>query len=218
MKLQRKSGAVVTEGLHWKRVALRQQFRAKRQVEALAMPLIDLLRPGIAHHAADIGRPDRVIADFGVTIGMPVDAAAEMMRQHLRAEADAEKRLLLLQRHGEPIDLATDEIGGVIRAHGSAKGNGAGVAGHGLGQRIAEARATQVERIAALAQGVAEASGGRRLLVQHDQNRLEHSAIMASTTVKPQYPLDLDFQDAWRTSAMQPSEASLSGGLSVGAR
>src|SRR5262249_27271006 len=109
MKLQRKGGAVITEGLHRKRVSLRQQFGAERQVEALAMPLIDLLRPGIAHHAADIGGPDRVIADLGVAIGMAVGATAEMMRQHLGAEADAEKRLLLLERHGEPIDLATDE-------------------------------------------------------------------------------------------------------------
>src|SRR5215472_2588861 len=203
MKLQRKGGAVVTEGLHWKRVALRQQFRAERQVEALAMPLIDLLRPGIAHHAADIGRPDRVIADFDVTIGMPVDAAAEMMCQHLGAEADAEKRLLLLQRHGEPIDLAPDEIGGVVRAHGAAEGDGAGMAGHGLGQRIAEARATHVERIAALAQGVTEASWSRRLLMQHDQNRRAHGAVMASTTVEPQYPPESDFQAGSRTPAMQ---------------
>jgi hypothetical protein len=29
---------------------------------------------------------------------MLVDAAAEMVRQHLRAQADAEKRLLLLER------------------------------------------------------------------------------------------------------------------------
>src|SRR5262245_27038128 len=172
------------------------------------MPLIDLLRPGIAHHTADIGRADRIIADLGVTVGMAVDAAAEMMRQHLGAEADAEKRLLLPERHGEPIDLAPDEIGGVVRAHGAAERDGAGMAGHGLGQRIAEARATHVERIAALAQGVADASGGRRLLVQHDQNRLEHSAVMASTAVEPQYPLDLDFQDASRTPAMQPCEVS----------
>src|SRR5262249_38199443 len=145
-------------------------------------------------------------------------AAAEMMRQHLGAEADAEKRLLLPERHGEPIDLAPDEIGGVVRAHGAAERDGAGMAGHGLGQRIAKAGAAHVERIAALAQGVAHASGGRRLLVQHDQNRLEHSAVMASTAVGPQYPLDLDFQDASRTPAMQQSEASPNGGLSAGAR
>src|SRR5262245_62288752 len=106
------------------------------------MPLIDLLRPGIAHHTADIGRADRIIADLGVTVGMAVDAAAEMMRQHLGAEADAEKRLLLPERHGEPIDLAPDGIGGVVRDHGADESDGGGMEGHGLWRGIDDAAAT----------------------------------------------------------------------------
>src|SRR5262245_46477280 len=47
MKLQRIAGAVA-ERLHREAVALRQEVRAVRQIEPLAMPLIDLLRPGIA--------------------------------------------------------------------------------------------------------------------------------------------------------------------------
>src|SRR5262249_20022953 len=69
------------------------------------MPLIDLLRPGVTHRASHIGRPNRIIADFGMAIGMAVDPATEMMRQHLRAETNAEKRLLLLERHPQPINL-----------------------------------------------------------------------------------------------------------------
>src|SRR5262249_10834594 len=95
MELQREGGAALAKGLNRKALACRQQVGAERQVEALAVPLVDLLRPGIADHAADIGRPDRVIADLRVAVGMPVDPAAEVMRQHLRAQADAEKRLLL---------------------------------------------------------------------------------------------------------------------------
>ena len=144
------------------------------------MPLIDLLRPGIAHRAPDLRRPDRIIADLGVTIGMPVDPAAEMMRQHLRAETDAEKRLLLLERHVQPIDLATDEISGVIRAHRAAENDGPSMGGHGLGERIAQARAAHVEGIAALAQGVPDAPRGGGFLVQHDQDRTEHWAVIAS--------------------------------------
>src|SRR5260221_1211109 len=98
MKLQREGGATVTKGLHRERVAFRKQVGAERQVEALAMPLIDLLGPRIAHRAADLGRTDWIVADLGMTIGMSVDTAAEMMRQHLRAETDAEKRLRLLER------------------------------------------------------------------------------------------------------------------------
>src|SRR6478752_4425365 len=108
MELQREGGSAVTERLHREGIALRQQVRAERQVETLAMPLVNLLRPGIAHGAADIGRPDRVVADLGVAVGMTIDAAAEMVREHLRAETDAEEWLLLLERHAQPIDLAAD--------------------------------------------------------------------------------------------------------------
>src|SRR6476620_12505151 len=140
MELQRIGRAAVTEGLHRERIALGQQFPAERQVEAFAMPLVDLLRPGIADVAPDLGWPDRVIADLGVAVGVLVDAAAEMVRQHLRAEADAEKRLLFLEWDPEPIDLATDEIVGVVRAHRTAEIDGAGMPCHGRGQRIAETR------------------------------------------------------------------------------
>src|SRR5262245_2741102 len=150
MELQREGAAAVTEGLHREGIALRQQVRAERQVEALAMPLINLLRPGIAHRAADLGWPNRVVADLGVAVWMTINAATEMVREHLRTEADAEEWFLLPERHAQPIDLATDEIVGVVRAHGAAEDNGAGMAGHGLGQQIAQTRPAHVERIAAL--------------------------------------------------------------------
>src|SRR5436853_6827638 len=56
MELQR-IGAVLPERLHRKRVAFRQKLGARREVEALAMPLVDLLRPWIADGAAERGRP-----------------------------------------------------------------------------------------------------------------------------------------------------------------
>src|SRR5262245_52468614 len=111
---------------------------------------------------------------------MPVDPAAEVMRQHLRAQADAEKRLLLPEWHREPVDLAANEIVGIVRAHRAAEIDGAGVVRHGLRQRIAEARAAQVEGMAALAQGMTDAPRARRLLVQDDQNWLRHDAVMSS--------------------------------------
>ena len=144
------------------------------------MPLIDLLRPGIADVTPDLGRPDRIIADLGVTVGVLVDAAAEMVSQHLRAQADAEKRLLLLERDLEPVDLAADEIVGVVGAHRTAEIDGAGMSCHGLGQRVAEARAAQIERIAALAQGVTDTPRRRSLLMHDDQNRRQHRVIMSS--------------------------------------
>src|SRR5262249_40059936 len=146
---------------------------------ALAMPLIDLLRPGIANLAADVGRADRVIAHLGMAIGMLVHTAAEMVREHLRAEADAEKRLLLPQRYGEPIDLAANEIGAGVRAHGTTEKDGGGMTGHGRGQLIVKAGAADVEPITALAQRVTDTPRARGLLVQDDQNRLRHAAIMS---------------------------------------
>src|SRR5262249_50060943 len=164
-----------------------------RQVEALAMPLIDLLRPGVTHRASHIGRPNRIIADFGMAIGMAVDPATEMMRQHLRAETNAEKRLLLLERHAQPINLTTDEIGGVIRAHRAAENDGTSMGGHSLGERIGEARAAHVERVAALAQGVPDAPRGGGFLVQHNQDRAEHSAVIASIRSRVSIPARVGF-------------------------
>ena len=59
------------------------------------MKLVDFLRPGVADSEAKIGRPNGIISHLGMTIRMLIDPTAEMVRQHLRAETNAEKRLLL---------------------------------------------------------------------------------------------------------------------------
>ena len=105
---------------------------------------------------------------------MRVDTAAEMQRHHLRAEADAEERLLVAQRHADPVDLAVDEVVGVVGALRPAEDRGAGMIVHGLGQRIAKARAADVERKAELGQRLADAAGRGMLLVQDDEDRLQH--------------------------------------------
>ena len=102
--------------------------------------------------------------------------AAELAREHLGAETDAEKRLALLERHADPIDLAPDEIVLVVGAHRTAEDDGAGMFRHGRRQRIAEARPAHVERVAELAQRIADAAGRGVLLVQDDQDRLLHDA------------------------------------------
>src|SRR4029078_7507435 len=87
-----------------------------RQVEALAMPLIDMVRPVLADAAAFGGRADRVIADLGMPVGVLVDPGAQPLGQHLRAKAYAEKRLLLLERDADPVDLALDDLVIVVGA------------------------------------------------------------------------------------------------------
>jgi hypothetical protein len=123
--LQRIGGAAVTEGLHRKRIALRQHRRAGRQIEALAVPLIDVVRPILADGAAFGRRPDRVIADLGMAVGMLVNPGAELFRQQLGAEANAEKRFALLERDVEPVELAADDLVVVIGALRAAEDDGA---------------------------------------------------------------------------------------------
>jgi hypothetical protein len=94
-----------------------------------------------------------------------------MLRQHLGAEADAEKRLLLLERHRDPVDLAAHEVVRIIGALGTAEDDRAGVLREGIGQRIAETRPADVERKTARRQVMSDPSGRRQLLVQHQQHR-----------------------------------------------
>src|SRR6266540_4211852 len=105
---------------------------------------------------------------------MAVDGAAEMPRQELGAEADTEKRPLLPERHLQPVDLATNKILLVIGAHRSAEDDGAAVMLERLGQRIAETRAADVERIAAGFEQMRDTAGRGMLLVQDEQDRCGH--------------------------------------------
>ena len=172
-KRESRSGA---DRLHFERIALGQQFGAGRQIEPFAVPLIDAFGPGLDDGEAGRRRPDRIIADLGVALGMAKHFAAELPREHLGAEADAEKRLVLLKRHADPIDLAPDVIVLVIGAHRAAENDGAGMFRHGRRQGIVEARAAHIEPVAKVAQRIADAAGGGMFLVQDDQDRLLHDA------------------------------------------
>ena len=147
-----------------------QQLGAARQVEALAVPLIDLARPFRHQLAADLGGRKVIIADLDEAVVMAVDAGAEIARQHLRAEADAEERLFLAQRHVEPVGLAGDEGIGVVGAHRPAEDDGTGVAFQRLGQQLAEARPADVEGKAPAHQLLPDAAGRRGFLMQDDEN------------------------------------------------
>ena len=123
------------------------------------MPLIDVIGPLLAELEPGRGRADRIIADLGVAFRMRIDPLAEMARHHLRAEADAEIRLLVAQRHADPVGLTLDEILIVVGALRPAEDHRAGMFVHRLGQRIAEARPADVERIAELGQHLPDTAG-----------------------------------------------------------
>src|SRR5579872_3808907 len=92
--LQRE-GAIVADRLDLESIALGQKLGAGRQVETLAVPLIDAFRPDADGRETRFSRPDRVIADLGMAVRMAKDAAAQIARAHLRAEANTEEWLVL---------------------------------------------------------------------------------------------------------------------------
>ncbi len=162
------------EHLHRERVALREQLGAGRQVKAFPVPLVDVAWPRAAHVEAGLRRPDRVVTDLHVTVAVAEHRAAEVPGEHLGAEADAEERLSLPERDGEPVGLAADELVLVVGALGSAENDRAGMVRQGRGQGLAEPRAADVEGEAASDQGVTEPAGSRVLLVENDEDRRGH--------------------------------------------
>src|ERR1041385_6220889 len=86
VELEGEGGAAVLERLMPERLALGEQHGALRQVEAFAMPLIDVIRP-LEKLAARFRRPQRIVADLDEALGMKVDLGAERPRDDLRAEA-----------------------------------------------------------------------------------------------------------------------------------
>ena len=104
------------------------------------------------------------------------DLRAQLFGEHLRAQADAEKRPLLAQGNFDPVDLPADIFIGVVGAHRAAEDHRAGMQIQRLRQGIAEPRAADVEGMAQRAQRVADPARRRGLLVQDDQNRQQRGA------------------------------------------
>ena len=117
------------------------------------------------------GRGDRVVADLDAAFGMRKHGLAEMAGEHLRTEADAQKRRILLQRDTDPVDLRLDVVVRIVGAHGAAEDDGAGVMGHRVRESIAEARTPNVKAAALCAKQAADATRGRVLLVEDNKNR-----------------------------------------------
>ena len=157
--------------LHRKIAALGEQFGAAWQLKSLAVPVIDLRRPIRAECQPRRGRADRVIADFHAPLLMRRDASAQLPGEHLGAEANAEKRPPLAQRHRNPIDFPAHIIIAIIGAHRPAENHRAGVTVECLRQWIAEPRTPDVQGMTKGAKRIADASRRRVFLMQDDQDR-----------------------------------------------
>ena len=107
---------------------------------------------------------------------MRPDRSAQMQRHHLRPEAHAQKRLVLFQRHADPVDFAADPRIGIIGAHRPAENHRTRMIFHRLGQVLAEAGPPDVEAIAALGEHHADAAGRRGFGMEDDEDLARHSA------------------------------------------
>lgn len=100
MELQAPGIVSVTDRLVAVDFALGQQLAAMRKVEALAVKVVDHLRPVAHKQSTVLSRVDRVPADLDPTLRLRLDPAAEMAHQHLGAEADSQIGLVLLEWDG----------------------------------------------------------------------------------------------------------------------
>src|SRR5207249_5855850 len=98
------------------------------------------------------------------------------------------KRLLLLERHRDPVGLAAHEIVRIVGARRAAENDRAGVLREGFREWIAEAWVAHVERIAALLQRMANAPGCGVVAVQNEEDwfmRLGHGLFEHDLFRKP---------------------------------
>src|SRR5690606_1369557 len=167
----------VAHGLDREILARGELHRAGGQVEALAVPLIDILRV-VEEMSALFSRLDRVVTNLDALVLAAIDAGAEMARHELRAEADAEIGLPFLERDADPLRFCLDEGEIVIGAHRPAEDHGGVMLHHGFGQGIAERGAPDVENAAPPAQLLRHPAGIGALLMEHDEDAACHAASM----------------------------------------
>src|SRR5262245_37277767 len=103
---------------------------------------------------------------------MWVDARTEVAGHHLRTKADSEIGLLVAQRHTDPVNFAMHKLLGVIGTLRPTEDHCTCVVIHRLRQRIAKARAPDVERIAKLRQSLTDSAGRRVFLMQNEKDGL----------------------------------------------
>src|SRR5579864_467057 len=136
------------------------------------MPLINMVRPFGADFPARVCRPDRIIADFGMTLRVRINAGAKLACHHLRSQADSQVRFFVAQRHADPVDLPLYKFLAVVGALRPAENRRTSMLLHRLRQRIAKSGPADIERIAELCQRLADAAGRGVLLMQDEKNGL----------------------------------------------
>ena len=110
------------------------------------------------------------------------DLCAQLLGQHLGAQANAQKRPLLAQGNFDPVDFAANIVVGIVGAHRAAENDRAGMLIERLRQRVAEPRAPDIEGVTERPQRIADPARCRRLLVENDQDRRQAAPGRAQPT------------------------------------
>src|ERR1700722_2766622 len=97
MKLKAE-GMSEANGLHREVAPFGEQLAAHGKLKSLTVPVIDLIGPVRGNLESSLRGTDRIIAHLDAAAGMRRHAGTEVHREHLRAEADTEKRPLLQKR------------------------------------------------------------------------------------------------------------------------
>src|SRR6202166_565213 len=170
MKLEAEA-MIQSKRFHREVASLRQQFGARGKFKSLAVPVVDMIGPVRADLEPRARGADRVISDLRTALPMRRNPGAELHGEHLRPQANPQKRPLLPERDGDPVDLLTDEIVGIVRAHRAAENHRAGMAIQRFRQGIAKTRTPDVQPVPERPQRIADAARGRGFLMQDDQHR-----------------------------------------------
>src|SRR4029078_8199288 len=116
-------------------------------MKTLAVPVIDALRPVRAERMSGRGRTDRVITDLHPAFMMRGDLSPQLLRQHLGAQSNAQKRPVLAQGNFDPVDFAANIGVGIVGTHRATKNDRAGVLIERLRQRVADPRAPDITSV-----------------------------------------------------------------------
>src|SRR6516164_1054880 len=145
MELKAESTVAKAQRLVLKNGAFGQGNGAMGERKPFPVPLINVAWPGPKHLGLVAGC-DGLIASFDAAGMVRMNARPEILGQHLCAKADPEDGFALGQWYPDPVDLFFDIAVRIVRTHGAAENNGAGMAIHRPREGIAETRPANVER------------------------------------------------------------------------
>src|SRR5436190_4780501 len=138
------------------------------------MPMVHMAGPCTERRARRCGRY-RIVANLDKLVGMRLNRAPQMLGEHLRAKADAKQRYTLPERNRDPVDLALDEVIGIIGAHRASENDGTSMVGEGGGKLLTQTGTANIEHNTLLAQHDADTAWGRSLRVDNDQYAANHA-------------------------------------------